>query len=241
MSALVHLCSQYALLHLLTSNLSAIDLYRLSLTCSDLHVLILRSSSVFSHLKTLAICDGSGLRARVNAATCRPRDLYPKEDKLTLARKRCDESNTLPCQKCGCNVCEECRAYPRVGLRWDAICRRPHYSMTHQLQNIVCYCGPCDRDVAKRTGDDICDCDRYKRWVCYQCDTSEKKEAIVSLPATSPAVTSCLTFPGLQSAVNVFPSVNCQSEGLTPDIVYSGTIGTAQRLILATTLAPCRA
>src|SRR6185436_10870062 len=53
----------------------------------------------------------------------------------------CNDADTLPCSKCGINVCEECRYYPRE--RPERSDRRPHLHTAHELWNIMCLCDDC--------------------------------------------------------------------------------------------------
>lgn len=173
---LIHICSQYGLLELLAQNLSTMDLYHTALTCSKLYDLILRSPKGFERLTRVALCDGSGLAARQTYE-----DLWryydPQEIEVKVWNTRCDETVGLPCLKCGVNVCEECRVYPRVGDRVYGPCRRPHFTTTYEMYNIICYCDACDEAVESRVGKELCKCDRYTRWLCRPCHIREDREA----------------------------------------------------------------
>lgn len=172
---LQYLCSQYELLELLAQNLSTMDLYHTALTCSELHDLILKSQSGFERLKRVALCDGSGLKARqaYEDVWCH---FDPQEVEIRLWNLKCDEAGALPCLKCGINVCEECRVYPRAGDNVYGPCRRPHFAMGHELDNIICYCDQCDKTIEDRVGASLCECDRYTRWVCRRCYVRETDE-----------------------------------------------------------------
>ena len=187
---LVHLCPQYELLKLLAQNLTAHDLFSMALACTKLHELILKSTSTFSQLKSLCLCDGSGLKsrqaeahradARQVAARTLERHSVPyiqREDIETLKQTRCDVMHTSTCIRCGFNVCEECSGFPRVGNNSYGPCRRPHLTTTYQNQNIICYCYMCDEDVEKTVGSELCDCDRYTRWICHSCHKQEVRES----------------------------------------------------------------
>jgi hypothetical protein len=110
---LVFLLSQYQLLELTAKHLSTIDLYHTALACSDLHGMILKSENIFKKLRRVALCDGSGLRARqsfsgiYNGCPYRfGRPSYEEEIEVRVFNARCDEKGGLPCIKCGINVCE---------------------------------------------------------------------------------------------------------------------------------------
>ena len=173
---LTYLCTQYGLLRGLAQYLTTIDLFNIALTCKHLNDLILGQQRTFEELKKLNLCDGSGLRARQEESKLENFSCHPKENATTLLNVQCDETGGRPCLKCGVNVCSECRCYPRVGDSYGP-CRRPHYSVTYQMYNIIAYCQACDEEVANRIGQEFCECDRYTRWICHACDVRERREA----------------------------------------------------------------
>lgn len=77
MVGIAALTSQYQLLELTSSYLTAVDLLNLALTCSRLYTDIRKSEAIFDRLKRVAICDGQGSKARQEY-----RGLYfiPQED-----------------------------------------------------------------------------------------------------------------------------------------------------------------
>ena len=170
MNPLVYTVSQYQLLEGIATYVSAKDLFSLSLTCSDMHELILKPTTVFNKLKRLTLCDGSGLRE--THQFCEP-------------QAKC-QANTLPCEKCNINVCEPCR--------WKASSecffgRRPNLNTAWENQNIVCFCDECDpffEARASATGKVICDCDVFARWVCHQCRKLESEGKRVVLQSIYP-------------------------------------------------------
>ncbi|KAL9131995.1 MAG: hypothetical protein Q9217_000205 [Psora testacea] len=197
MNSLVCVFSQYELLERTANYLSTIDLYNTALTCSDLFALIRQSERTFTRLKRVALCDGSGLRARQNyegfynglqgrgswhwknSDWAGGRCLAVEEIEIRVWRRKCDGVHALPCIKCGINVCEECRYVPRVRTG-DAYnpSRRPHYNTTYQNDNMICYCDDCDEPFEAQTEGKFCDCDRYTRWICLRCRVNEQKELV---------------------------------------------------------------
>lgn len=116
--------AQYPVLSCLSSWVSTLDLFHLSLTSKHFYDHILASKPVFDHLKRTALCDGRGLKRRQNFEP--PYRLatgtkFGKEQKcwtdepieVRLWALECDEAGALPCRKCGINICEECRRYKR--------------------------------------------------------------------------------------------------------------------------------
>lgn len=105
------------------------------------------------------------------------------EIEVRLYARRCDAAGALPCLRCGVNVCEECRDYPRVLpdlQQWPN--RRPHFRADGRNENVLCLCGPCDAaaeaGLQGRFLDPArCDCDRYRRWICRGCVDAEAREA----------------------------------------------------------------
>jgi hypothetical protein len=118
MSNLVALLRQYEILKQMANFLSTIDLFHLALTDSELYTLILQSQGIFNRLKSVALCDGHGLKARqefngnyeVDADHCiwgrGRKSHFDEEIKVRVWNLRCDPTNGLPCIKCNVNVCE---------------------------------------------------------------------------------------------------------------------------------------
>lgn len=182
------LFSQYRILAYTAQYLSAVDLYHTALASSDLYVSILQSPNVFRRLKRDAICDGHGLKVRqayagpfkvVFLGGKHRKCNYDEEIEMRLFRLTCQETEALPCLKCGVNVCEECRYVPRFrdGNGYGS-CPRPHLNPALQAENLIVYCASCDLDVDKRVGDDYCKCNRYTRWICLKCKLDEDKETL---------------------------------------------------------------
>ncbi len=178
---LVHILDQYELLDLTAHHLRPIDLFNTALTCKRLHSIVLRSKSTFERLKRVTLCDGTGLRARQEYTglfawryLSNKKPFYDEEIEAKVWNLRCDEHGALPCLKCGTNVCGECRYVTRVrdtnGLEFS---RRPHFTYTHQRINLIVYCGDCGVVVQEKSGDALCDCDQYTRWICVRCKTKE--------------------------------------------------------------------
>ncbi|CAI6094678.1 unnamed protein product [Clonostachys chloroleuca] len=121
------LISSYAILSTLASWLSSADLYHLGLTNRYHHSCILASPALFKKLQRLSLCDGHGLALRqefkspylnkwrrAGRWTCNPGFTADEEIEDFLYNVKCDEAGALPCIKCGINICEECRFYPRA-------------------------------------------------------------------------------------------------------------------------------
>jgi len=119
-SMVLSLLSQYELLEWIARHLSTIDLFYLSLTCSEVYQIVRQSETVFQRLKRLSLCDGRGLKARQEfKGLQRPyyfydegkgyRANYDEEIEVRVWNLKCDATNALPCSKCGINVCEVCR------------------------------------------------------------------------------------------------------------------------------------
>jgi len=64
MSNIIALASQYELLEITSSYLSALDLLNLASTCSALYAQIRKQETIFKRLKRVTVCDGRGLKAR---------------------------------------------------------------------------------------------------------------------------------------------------------------------------------
>lgn len=121
MPSLQSITTQYPILTCLSSWLSTLDLYHLSLASKHFYTHILANKSVFDRLKRTALCDGRGLKQRQNFEG--PFELkdrrYVRGDRrrvwsdepieVQLWARKCDEAGALPCRRCGINVCEECR------------------------------------------------------------------------------------------------------------------------------------
>ncbi|RSL63233.1 hypothetical protein CEP54_005328 [Fusarium duplospermum] len=181
---LTNLISSYSILTTLSSWISALDLYHLALTNRRHHSFILSSPQIFKVLTRQSLCDGRGLADRQEF-----RGLYKIYDfdkgsgiirrdepvEVRLYNLKCDEAGALPCVKCGVNVCEECRYYPRTapsGRKRDPQ-RRPHLNASFQIGAVMCLCPPCDAAMEKETEgkflNELCDCDALRYWICSKC------------------------------------------------------------------------
>ncbi|KAI1394305.1 uncharacterized protein F4822DRAFT_44831 [Hypoxylon trugodes] len=181
------LIGQYPILTTIASYLSSVDLLHLGLACRDFHALILSSTKGFEALRRDCLCDGSGLRRRLDAwrhykykwGSTR-RILQDEEIEVRLFAVKCDEAGALPCVKCGINICEECREYPRVMPRYgNPPLRRPHLNDTWEVVNIMCLCDACDSAIEDQVHgeflNELCDCDVYNRWICPKCAEDEER------------------------------------------------------------------
>ncbi|KAK0712438.1 hypothetical protein B0T26DRAFT_649143 [Lasiosphaeria miniovina] len=205
MTSLDHLVSQYPVLSTLASYVSSLDLFNLALTNRANHSAILSSPSLRRH----CLCDGHGLRDRQGfaGAYAIPKHAYTKdyqfggearsdnwpehnvgainEDEpieVRLYNIKCDEAGALPCRRCGINVCEECRYYPRIRpAHMDGPVRRPHLSLSCFSHNIMGFCPPCDArtesEVRGKFLSELCDCDMFRRWICNKCHLEEEQES----------------------------------------------------------------
>jgi hypothetical protein len=189
LSSLIHLLSQYPILESLASFVSTLDLLNLALTCRTNHQTILPSGKIIPALQRSCLCDGHGLAERqAFTGLYRLSNFYiwgPTERRVwadepvevQLWALDCDEAGALPCRKCGINVCEECRYYSRE--RPDRPNRRPHLNAAWQNENIMCLCEDCDVAAEEQLRgcflSELCDCDRYARWICSKCVKEEQK------------------------------------------------------------------
>ncbi|KAK7219582.1 hypothetical protein V2G26_007585 [Clonostachys chloroleuca] len=182
------LISSYAILSTLASWLSSADLYHLGLTNRYHHSCILASPALFKKLQRLSLCDGHGLALRqefkspylnkwrrAGRWTCNPGFTADEEIEDFLYNVKCDEAGALPCIKCGINICEECRFYPRAAPPPSYPNRRPHLNSHYSSANIMCLCPECDTKMEKELSgkflNELCDCDPYTRWICNEKET----------------------------------------------------------------------
>ncbi|KJX92089.1 hypothetical protein TI39_contig5925g00003 [Zymoseptoria brevis] len=195
MSSLPDLLSQYPILTSLSEFVSTLDLHHLALTSQACRAPIEQS---FETLKRNCLCDGRGLAQRktfsgpsTESRIHRPlssltyRKLPPYFDtcvayhwphapiEVRLWNTVCDTTDTLPCQQCGINICEECRVYNREDVHLEQPQRRPHIDDHHQVSYTFGLCPTCDatqeEELQGRSLNELCDCDRYRRWICQTC------------------------------------------------------------------------
>ncbi|TEA10525.1 Beta-glucosidase 2 [Colletotrichum sidae] len=171
--------SQYPILAALAQHLSRHDMFNLGWTCRRYHSYIHESDFFFKNLTRHAPCDGRGLAQRLafeegSMLARLHRDFFEEPVEVRLRdNSKCDADDTLPCVKCGTNVCEECRVYPRwpEGLSYSF--GRPHLNETCAVKNVMCLCPECDRVMEEKVQghflDERCDCNVYTRWICYDC------------------------------------------------------------------------
>lgn len=104
------------------------------------------------------------------------------EIEVRLYARRCDAANALPFLRCGINVYEECRDYPRVlpDLGQWPDNSRPHLQIQGGYENVMALCPPCDDAMEQRLQCQFlnarCDCDRYSRWICRKCTDAEARD-----------------------------------------------------------------
>ncbi|KAK3332577.1 hypothetical protein B0T19DRAFT_439402 [Cercophora scortea] len=190
-----HLIACYPILSTLASHVSALDLLNLALTSRANHAHILASPPIFAKLRRSCVCDGHGLRDRqdrtglykdYSKGYTPPGPRLPdggedidsdEEIEVRVFNRTCGEA--LPCVKCGVNVCEECRYYPRVKECYSQSCR-PHLNGAWQMANVMAMCTACDEkqedQLKGRFLSELCDCHIFRRWICSKCVVEEHKE-----------------------------------------------------------------
>ena len=186
MASLDLLISRYPILQSLTCFLSTRDLFHLSLICKSSYRAILASGTTFNILRRKCLCDGRGLSERQSFTGLyhlagwytwgNKRHIWEDEPiEVRLFNTKCDEVGALPCRKCGINVCEECRYYPRERPRSPQ--RRPHLNGSLESENVMCLCPECDARLEDELRgnflNELCDCDLYTRWICSKCVEEE--------------------------------------------------------------------
>jgi hypothetical protein len=185
MIPLAQLISEYPILLSLSPFVSALDLLNIALTCKANYLYIASSKRIFNVLRRQSLCDGHGLAERQAFA-----GLYSLEHRhynwggerhiwqdeaieVYLYNLKCDEAAALPCCKCGINICEECRYYPREPPHKGYPTRRPHLNSPWQSENVMCLCTECDvaaeNELRGQFLNELCDCDIYERWICPKC------------------------------------------------------------------------
>ncbi|KAF5655394.1 hypothetical protein F25303_615 [Fusarium sp. NRRL 25303] len=185
------LVSSYSILTSLAPWLSTPDLYHLSLTSKSAYECIQSSPVIFKSLSRHCLCDGRGLATRqaytspyhrnrmAGQWTPSPHLTGDEEIEVRLYNTKCDEAGALPCLKCGINICEECRCYPRAAPPSAYPNRRPHLRGSYELDNIMCLCEECDakteKELVEKFLNERCDCDVYTRWICIRCEEEERK------------------------------------------------------------------
>lgn len=189
--SIVDLLSSYSILSSLAPWLSTLDLHSLSLISRSAYTYIRSSETIFNFLTRQSLCDGRGLAVRqafqglYHQSPMPGRwDINPhlsgdEEIEVYLYNVKCDEAQALPCIKCGINICEECRCYPRAAPPNARPDRRPHLRGRFELDNIMCLCEGCDNkteeDIRGKFANQRCDCDIYTRWICVRCVNEERK------------------------------------------------------------------
>ncbi|KAK3682784.1 hypothetical protein B0T22DRAFT_471962 [Podospora appendiculata] len=190
-----HLLACYPILSTLASHVSALDLLNLALTSRANHAHILASPPIFAKLRRSCVCDGHGLRDRQDQTGLYkhyskgytppgPRVPDAEEDidsdeeiEVRVFNRTCGEA--LPCVKCGINLCEECRYYPRVRGWYSQSCR-PHLNGAWQMTNVMAMCTACgekqEDQLKGRFLSELCDCNIFRRWVCSKCVVEEQQE-----------------------------------------------------------------
>lgn len=189
MASLPLLISAYPILRSLASFISSRDLFNLARTCKSNYQNILSSKRTFHALRRHCLCDGLGVLERQNFNGLYflrgwyvwgdERRIWNDEPiEVRLYNTKC-EVEALPCCKCGINICEECRYYPREPPPSSRQPGRPHLNAAWQSENVMCLCPECDgrveEEVRGRFLNELCDCNAYARWICSKCVKEERK------------------------------------------------------------------
>ncbi|KAK3316890.1 hypothetical protein B0H66DRAFT_307172 [Apodospora peruviana] len=191
-SRLEHAISCYPVLSTVASYISTVDLLNLAMTSRANHSFILGSRASFDVLRRDCLCDGRSLRRRQMMPGW-PREHYDKRPRTYTVREdeeievrvfniKCDETGALPCRKCGINICEECRHFPRLPTQnQQSHDRRPHLHYTGEKYNVMALCLACDNATEEQLRgnflNELCDCDVFRRWMCLGCVNQERDEA----------------------------------------------------------------
>ncbi|KAL8381928.1 hypothetical protein RB595_005942 [Gaeumannomyces hyphopodioides] len=174
---------QYPVLQALAAHSSALDLFNLALSSKAHHDIIAASASRFRRLRASCLCDGHGLKLRQDQKGLYSPEWHDCGDEpieVHIYAIQCDPSSSLPCIKCGVNICEECRYYPREPPQEGYPRRRPHLNSPWQHENVMALCPPCDEkqevEIARPENfpeTPLCSCDVYTRWICHPCKVKE--------------------------------------------------------------------
>ncbi|KAI9821265.1 MAG: hypothetical protein M1827_004001 [Pycnora praestabilis] len=189
-----------SVLQLLASNLTTIELFHLALTSKDLWQAIGASAPVFSTLKALTLCDGSGVAARKSrdeALTGASRNRNP-DVLYNAAALQCLKDDNVACVKCEKRVCNECRhhiryrqdyhqplmtlppkAYPVARYHdqlWpDQLILFQPDTLTWRVRHLCKNCKASGLQRLSDAGNGSCDCvpSPIGRWVCRRCANDE--------------------------------------------------------------------
>lgn len=191
---LADLTALYPVLSILSIYISQLDLYHISRTCKACHSYVAPGSDLFTALCRESLCDGRGLQARktfraplyerrnvrhkrYDGTWERPMIHFDEPIEICLDAKQCDQSDVLPCLKCGINICEECRVLDRASLADGWLPRLPFPHPNGEDSNFYALCSICDIETeAQLKGKHWsanCDCDAWDRWVCIKCAEAE--------------------------------------------------------------------
>lgn len=182
---LYSLLSSYPIVSELAGHLTTPELLRLALTSRTTYTCILGSRATFEALKRNCLCDGYGIAARrtfQGEVLSYTRDHAVKHTRRPADNLQCDSTRVRPCQKCGTNVCEECRYFLRVYPRSPE--GRPHLNPAYvSTESLVAMCPECDERTEGQVGRkfpvgsvELCDCDLFDRWICHRCRCEEQAE-----------------------------------------------------------------
>jgi hypothetical protein len=89
-----------------------------------------------------------------------------------------------PCEKCGINICEECRFFPHFIAQpfFRPQENRPIFFDGCGEKVVMAMCASCDEQIEELVSSTypdsrhVCDCDLFNRWVCFKCRQEEEKE-----------------------------------------------------------------
>lgn len=97
-SPLVQVLSQYELMLMVTNHLSSADIIHLTATCHEIKTYLTDDKTIYSNIRSNALCDGKGIEARAKCFG------HWKGD-ATKAQGRCRGKDCLPCDNCDAMVC----------------------------------------------------------------------------------------------------------------------------------------
>lgn len=194
--SLTNIISPYPVLVTLSSWLSRVDLFNLSLTNRSHLECILASSSVFKTLCRHSLCDGRGLAGHRQyygecairiakpvekyAAESRSRQCFERWDNSIIERLShfenavCDEAGPLPCIKCDVNICNVCRYCKPHQLK---LCSWLWAALTDTAPKT-----PPRNKAARRPHYDSEDDPRNIFFLCPTCEVSAEKELAGKFP-----------------------------------------------------------
>lgn len=205
--------SLYPIVSTLVGHLRYRDLIQLTLASRRTYAVLFTSPSYFEALKRACGCNGYGVLARQSwewigeypSASAEEQaeieasqgllhsrcgtNMMNRTDPVILKGRQASDRAVCQvvgrrCEKCGINVCEECRFFPRIISQ--PFCKphgnRPIFFHGYSKEVVTAMCASCDEQIedwVRSTYPDsrhVCDCDLFNRWVCFPCRQEETKE-----------------------------------------------------------------